>query len=430
MTPTHSTEEAVRDLVGIGFGPTNLALAVALEEAAAPRPSALFLEKRPWLAWHPGMLIEDATMQVSFLKDLATLRNPRSAFGFLSYLQDRGRLVDFVNRKDFFPSRLEFHDYLEWAAARVAHQVRYGTEVVAVRPVTARQTVSAFDVVARRTDGTERTERARNVVIGTGLVPRLPTGVTGSPRVWHSAELLSRLREVGERAVGSFAVVGAGQSAAEVAAHLHSRFPHSEVRCLLPRYGYSPADDSPFANRVFDPEAVDHFYGAVPAVRERFYEQHGNTNYAVVDLDLINDLYRRSYQEDVRGRKRLHFEPMSRVVAAHTGPAGVRLHVDRLLEDAEEHLDVDIAVFATGYHPMDPAAVLGPTAELCKRDSAGRLRVGRDYRVETSADVTAGIYLQGGVEHTHGISASLLSNVAVRAGEILSSIAATARPPR
>ncbi|MBQ3659658.1 MAG: PDZ domain-containing protein, partial [Bacteroidales bacterium] len=36
-------------------------------------------------------------MQVSYLKDLATLRNPRSGFSFVSYLHDRGRLVDFIN---------------------------------------------------------------------------------------------------------------------------------------------------------------------------------------------------------------------------------------------------------------------------------------------------------------------------------------------
>ena len=64
------------------------------------------------------MLIEDATMQVSFLKDLVTMRNPTSAFSFVSYLHERGRLVDFINHKTLFPLRIEFHDYLEWAARR------------------------------------------------------------------------------------------------------------------------------------------------------------------------------------------------------------------------------------------------------------------------------------------------------------------------
>ena len=36
--------------------------------------------------------------------------------------------------------------------------------------------------------------------------------------------------------------------------------------------------------------------------------------------------------------------------------------------------------------------------------------------------MSANVYLQGGTEHSHGITASLLSNAAVRAGEILGSI--------
>lgn len=33
-----------------------------------------------------------------------------------------------------------------------------------------------------------------------------------------------------------------------------------------------------------------------------------------------------------------------------------------------------------------------------------------------------GIYLQGGTEHTHGITSTLLSNVAVRSGELVRSM--------
>ncbi len=45
----------------------------------------------------------------------------------------------------------------------------------------------------------------------------------------------------------------------------------------------------------------------------------------------------------------------------------------------------------------------------------------RDYRVITSAGTTAGIYIPGATEYAHGISSTLLSNVAVRAGELLRS---------
>ncbi|CAM5522064.1 lysine N(6)-hydroxylase/L-ornithine N(5)-oxygenase family protein [Streptomyces tanashiensis] len=128
MTAMNETTP-VYDVVGVGFGPANLALAIAVEEyneQAAPGEelTAVFLEKQPNFGWHRGMLLPDATMQVSFLKDLATMRNPLSRFGFVPYLHDRGRLVDFINHKMLFPTREEFHDYLQWAANGVDHMVR------------------------------------------------------------------------------------------------------------------------------------------------------------------------------------------------------------------------------------------------------------------------------------------------------------------
>lgn len=81
-------------------------------------------------------------------------------------------------------------------------------------------------------------------------------------------------------------------------------------------------------------------------------------------------------------------------------------------------------VYATGYLPADPVGQLGEVARYCVRDDHGRLRVDRDYRVWTVSDLTGGIYLQGGTEHTHGITSSLLSNTAVRVGEILQAIVA------
>src|SRR5689334_7988199 len=90
-------------VVGIGFGPSNLALAVAVSEHNAgggPQVGARFFERQVEFGWHRGMLLDDATMQVSFLKDLVTLRNPTSEFSFLRYLHTRGRLIDFINHKN------------------------------------------------------------------------------------------------------------------------------------------------------------------------------------------------------------------------------------------------------------------------------------------------------------------------------------------
>lgn len=423
----------IYDVVGIGFGPANLALAIAITEHNAQRDvhpvRSLFLERQQRFGWHRGMLIDDATMQVSFLKDLVTLRNPTSDFSFLSYLHSADRLVDFINQKSLFPLRVEFHDYLEWAAARFTDEVRYGHEVVEVVPVPgfdAGTPVELLDVTTRRADGTTSTVRTRNLVFGMGLTPYLPDGVTLSERVWHNRDLLDRV-ELLHRSTAfpppvRFAVVGAGQSAAEVTKYLHDTFPHAEVCGVFSRYGYSPSDDSPFANRVFDPDAVDHFYAAPPSVKQLIMDYHANTNYSVVDTDLIEELYRRTYQEKVLGTRRLRLFNVSRVAETVETGTGVRTVVESLTTHEKTVLDCDVLVYATGYRPNDPLGLLGDLAALCHRDDLGRPAVARDYRVHTDGELRAGLYLQGSTEHTHGISSSLLSTTAVRAGQILDSI--------
>jgi L-ornithine N5-oxygenase len=419
----------VRDIVAVGFGPSNLALAICVREHNARVPvnerlSIGILERKTGFGWHRGMLLDGTTMQVSFLKDLATMRNPASPFSFLCYLHERSRLVDFINHKTLFPSRIEFHDYLEWAAARFDDVVDYRTEVTEVRPVFHGDRVEYLDVVGRSVDPphTETVLRTRNLVIGTGVVPALPPGVERSGRIGHSSELLDRFAEGAWAGAGRFAVVGAGQSGAEAASYLHTRFPKAEVHAIFSRYGYSPADDSPFANRVFDPAAVDEFFLAPESVKEKFYAYHANTNYSVVDQELIHELYRRVYDERVRGAPRLHVHHLTSVVDVAADQDAVRLRVKALADGRIRDLTVDAAVFATGYRPMDPAAVLGAAAELCKRSGSGRFRVARDYRVSTGENVDCGIFLQGGTEHTHGLASSLLSNTAIRAGEIVAAV--------
>lgn len=74
-------------------------------------------------------------MRHSFLKDLATLRSPESPITFLAYLHSQGRLLSFINRGSFTPTRREYSDYLAWVADYVEKrgiQVRYGEEVVGV----------------------------------------------------------------------------------------------------------------------------------------------------------------------------------------------------------------------------------------------------------------------------------------------------------
>lgn len=427
--------EVVHDILGIGFGPSNLALSIAVEEhnknlPADHRLNALFLERQPRFGWHRGMLIDDATMQVSFLKDLVTLRNPTSDYSFLCFLREQGRLIDFLNQKTLFPLRVEFHEYFEWAAERVSHLVSYGSEVVSVDPVRGDDgEIAFFDVTSRDPagSGTTVTRRARNISVAMGLEPHVPPGLELTERIWHNSELIPRANRLADagKPVRRAVVLGAGQSAAEAVDYLHRTFPDAEVCSVFAKYGYTPADDSPFANRIFDPEAVDVYFSAPSEVKQSLIDYHRSTNYSVVDMELIEALYATAYREKVAGRERLRFLNVSRIRAVDPATdGGLDVAVEFLPTGEKQVLSADVLVLATGYRPRDLSSLLGEAAKLCLRDDGDEIRVGRDHRVETVPEVTAGLYLQGGTEHTHGLTSTLLSTVAVRAEEIHRSVQA------
>lgn len=428
MDVTGRPSEEIYDVVGIGFGPSNMSLAIALAEHEASSPqqpiTSHFFERQPTFGWHRNMLLPSTTMQISFLKDLVTFRNPVSRYSFISFLHASDRLVQFVNNQDFYPTRLEFHQYLEWAAAGLSDRVTYGAEVTSIRPrtETGAGTPGLLDIEVRDSDGTTRVVTARNVAISTGLVPRLPDGMTAGERVWHSSEFLSRFNAQDPAGLRNVAVVGAGQSAAEITRFLYDSLPHAEVSAVIPSYGYSVADDTPFANQIFDPSAVDEYYFGTERARDSFWRYHRNTNYSVVDGDVIRALYQRSYDEQVSGSRRLHFRNLTRVSEIEHVTDATRVVLHSLLDDTTEDLAVDALVFATGYDGLDPARLLGDFDRNFLRDSAGRHQVTRDYRLVAASDLTCGVYLQGGTEHTHGLTSALLSNIAVRSGELADSI--------
>jgi L-ornithine N5-oxygenase len=314
---------------------------------------------------------------------------------------------------------VEFHDYFEWAADRLSSLVAYGREVTAVEPVLDDGAVVAFDVHA----GGAR-HRAANVVVAAGLEPRLPDGVTQGQRVWHRPGLLPGLagRDAGG-APARLGVGGGGQRGAAVTALLHDRFPRAEVHAVVSRFGYAPADDSPFANRIFDPASVDLYHQAPDPVKRMLLDDHRNTNYSVVDQDLIVDLYRRTYRESAVGRQRLEVHNLSRVQEVTHRPGGADVSLTHLPTGEWCTLRADLVVLATGYRPADPLRLLGPAADLCRRDAEGRIRIGRDCRLELSAPGPAALFVQGAAEHAHGLSSTLLSMVAVRAGWIADALA-------
>lgn len=427
-----SGEPLVLDLIGVGFGPANMALAAALEEAGwvgAAQPGeqepgaarAIFLDAAEETAWHPGMLFEDASLQVCFAKDLVTFRNPTSPLSFLSFLADRGRMHDFFNRGSSAPLRLEFIAYLRWAEARLAGWVSRGERVTAVTPIIEDGEVRAYDVTSLDAAGRGSTRRARNVVLAAGLQPQLPGFVPEHPSVFHSAHYLQRIAAVGE--VRKAVVVGGGQSAAEVALELRSRFPEATVHLVHSRFGLAPADSTPFVNRIFDQPSVDRLFNAPEEVRARLGREHANTNNSVVHERTIQALYDAWYIDSWADRERLVFHDVSAVRDVTAGPEGeLRVDVEHLEDGTRASIDADVVVCGTGYAALEPASLMGNDAAHLLRDAQGRVLARRDYSLTWDLPAPARCFAVGITGHQHGISATLLSNIALRAGEVAAAL--------
>lgn len=147
-------------------------------------------------------------------------------------------------------------------------------------------------------------------------------------------------------------------------------------------------------------------------------------------MELIEELYRREYQERVQGHQRLRMMNASEVTSVTPRADGVDLEVAHLPTGERTLLPADAVVFASGYTSTDPAAVLGTAGDLLARRDDGAADVCRDHRLVLDAPADAAVYVQGGTEQSHGLSSTLLSNIAVRTGEIVESILARRDAPR
>ncbi|AEO63767.1 uncharacterized protein THITE_2109366 [Thermothielavioides terrestris NRRL 8126] len=465
--------ESVLDLVCVGFGPASVAIAVALHDALEAgelvhAPRVLFLEKQARFAWHAGMLLPGAKMQISFLKDLASLRNPRSNFTFLNFLHKNDRLVDFINLNTFLPARAEYEDYLRWCARHFDDVVRYHSQVLSVSPVSDERPCQMFTVTSRNAKtGATTTYRARHVVVAIGGQPSIPRPFpTQHPRVIHSSQYAQMVPKIlaDNSAPCRVAIIGAGQSAAEIFNNVQALFPNSKTYLVMRSEFLRPSDDSPFVNSIFNPEFVDTIYPKPSAYRANLLADARATNYGVVRLELIEHLYEAMYhQKRVLGpdeTKWPHRILAGRdVVGVQEMPDGViRLKVaplpvpgvpdGPLLE--QEALDVDLVICATGYKRTAHLDMLKDTWRLLPAVDSGAsevaaqrndrwlvetaegdgfrtrlMEVGRDYGVKFSAGAVApgsGIWLQGCCEATHGLSDTLLSILSTRSGEMVQSI--------
>lgn len=430
--PCGDGRDAELDYIGIGFGPSNLALAVAADELI-PNKTGLFLERSETFQWHPGMMLNGARMQISFLKDLATLRNPASRYTFLQYAKAKGRLEQFVNLNEFHPTRVEYNDYLCWVAESFKDNVRYGTVVTSVVPVGGASSTNGhltrFRVHARDVNtGEESCFLAANIIYGCGGVPRLHGARADSPTVLHSSAFLpnfiNRFNE--SQKAYRFAVVGNGQSAAEIVEYLLSHYPQATTHLFISDYTLRATDHSPFVNEHFFSTKVEEFYEFPPSKRAALRNALRPTNYGVVDVDLLQKLYQIVYLDEVKGCRRLLIHPESWLKHLEEVDGGVVASFEDRFSGESSEFHFDGAVLATGYERVLDAKIFRHVLPHVQRDELGSISLTPDCRVNTTPDLTAGLFLQGYGEASFGIGDTLLSLLPFRAQAIAQQLGSAA----
>lgn len=401
----------VHDFVAVGIGPFNLGLAAL--SAPVPELSGVFLDQHEEFAWHHGMMLDDATIQVPFLADLVTMADPTSPYSFLAYLKQAGRLYPFYIRESFYPLRSEYDAYCRWVAELVPG-LRFGHRVERVEHDGTLYRVHARDV---RTGDVE-VHLGRRLVLGTGTSPWLPEPVRDLPGpAWHTSTYLEHRDEL--QALDSVTVVGSGQSAAEVYLDLLMDSDRLGYRVdwvtRSPRF--FPMEYTKLTLEMTSPDYVRYHHG-LPMARRDVLAREQRHLYKGISADLVDTIYHTLYRKGVRGQVptmllsgveleqadwdgqqyelRLHHAGQTRTVTHRTGGL----------------------VLATGYRSTVPS-FLGPVRHRIRWDAKGRYDVALGYTVDHE---DREVFVQNAEEHTHSLTAPDLGMGAFRSATIINAM--------
>lgn len=344
------------------------------------------------------------------LKDLVSLAEPTSAYSFLSYLHELGRIYHYLNAQFDAVPRQEFRNYMEWAS-RKNQNIVFGKEVLSVDYADAFQISTAAMTVT-----------ADNIVIGVGVQPRLPPQAQAhlGDRQFHVSEFLSKAVGLGGMRVG---VVGGGQSGAEAFLDLVSRrggdLPRRVV-WISRRPNYFPLDDSPFTNDYYMPGYSDYFARLDATTRHTFNARHGLSSDGISDSTL-RLIYQRIYMHHfIEGSPDLvALYPNRKVTDVTSAPARAwnlaLAHNDH--DGARENVELDVVIWATGFSST-PMHFLDPISARLEREG-DEYKIDDSFAVQWDGPAEHNIFLQNAARGQRGLADPNLSLNAWRSQRIL-----------
>ncbi|OIJ89073.1 lysine N(6)-hydroxylase/L-ornithine N(5)-oxygenase family protein [Streptomyces colonosanans] len=425
--PPQHEPDAPRDLVGIGIGPFNLSLAALAQPLT--HLDAAFYEQRPRFDWHPGLLIDGATLQVPFLADLVTLADPTSRWTFLNYLKTRERLFPFYFAERFHIQRAEYDAYCRWVAGNLPG-LHFGHQIDAIRWNAARD---AFDIDFTHLDidGTVTSlgrAHARNIVLGIGTEPHVPEPLqplVDAPDVpvLHAADYLGRRDTL--LAAEHITVIGAGQSGAEVFLDLlrHRPTGHEKIHWLARTEAFAPMEYSKLGLEHFTPDYTRYFHGLAEPARDRLVSAQWQLHKGI-GADTIAAIHDELYQRTLHGGwPDTVLTPGVHVrTADHIATGTVELQLEHTQQGTRSRHTTNAVVLATGYRERPLGRILAGLDPYLQRDRSRRLSIDDQFRLVLDPSITGSVYVQNAELHTHGIGAPDLGLAAWRSATILNSL--------
>ncbi|MFJ1883337.1 lysine N(6)-hydroxylase/L-ornithine N(5)-oxygenase family protein [Streptomyces sp. NPDC088137] len=427
--PTPGTDQP-HDLIGIGIGPFNLSLAALAHGVPTDRPlAAAFYEQRPAFHWHPGLLIDGASLQVPFLADLVTLADPASPWTFLNYLRSRDRLFPFYFAERFHIQRAEYDAYCRWVTDQLPG-LHFSHQVDAVRWNNQRE---LFEIDFTQLDGEGEAEalgraHTRNIALGIGTEPYVPeffkplTEAENVP-VIHSADYLLHRQEILE--APHITVIGSGQSGAEIFLDLLRARPqgHENLHWLARTQAFAPMEYSKLGLEHFTPDYSRYFHALPEAVRDELVPHQWQLHKGI-DADTIAAIHDELYRRTLHGGwPDTTLTPgVSVRTAGRVANTRIELHLEHSQQNARSRLTTDAVVLATGYRERSLDRILTGLDPYMRRDASERPRIDDRFRLVLDPTVTGNVYVQNAERHTHGVGAPDLGLAAWRSATILNDL--------
>lgn len=397
------------DLFGIGIGPFNLSIAALAHGIDGVKTG--FADTHPKMTWHPGLLLSDARMQTSPLKDMVTAVDPTSPLSFLSYLVSKKKIYAFMAAQMQTISRIEFVDYLAWVAEQL-DGLMFDNPVDAVEFADGK-----FLIHSQRGSFT-----SQHLCLGTGKRPHAPecTKPFLGGSCLHASQLGLKPRNYQGKTI---AVVGGGQTGADVFLNLIKQ-EWGEPACVVwisRRPNFQALDEGVFTDQYFTPTYGELFYGLETNVKAREVN-HQKLASDGITSGCLNEIYQHLYQAHfINGnRDQWCLRPHRSLVAMAQTNDGFQLELSHGLTGDLELLEVDEVVLCTGFESQLPE-YLSPIKDKIAINKQGQFQLNRDFSIAWDGPNENKIFAVNAGIHSHGIIEPQLSLSAWRSAKIINS---------